>query len=98
MAEQQGIACPTCGEADRSEVKDSRPQPGGQRRRRLCGVCGFRFGTIEVVVAQEPIIVERVSVQGCGAAIRCRPLSASGVLTNLEIVNRALVALSREFP
>lgn len=66
-----GMLCPACGQADASGVKDSRPQPGGTRRRRVCA-CGHRFRTLEVAVGTEPVTLERVAVHGCVDAIRVR--------------------------
>lgn len=65
-----GILCPECGDAD-SGVKDSRAQPDGWRRRRLCA-CGHRFTTLEVTVHDEPVVIERLNVQG-GQCLRVRP-------------------------
>jgi transcriptional regulator NrdR family protein len=44
----EGIVCPACGSANVG-VKDTRPFPGGIRRRRLCE-CGTRFSTMEMPV------------------------------------------------
>lgn len=46
--ESLGIQCPKCGSTD-NECKDSRPQPGGVRRRRLvCKSCAMRFSSVEL--------------------------------------------------
>jgi len=66
-----GLSCPACGAVEGIVVRDTRPQPGGQRRRRVCS-CGHRFTTIEVIVDRHPVILERVSLHGCLDAIRIR--------------------------
>lgn len=43
-----GICCPNCGCCD-LEVIDSRPAPGGlRRRRRVCRYCGKVIRTVEI--------------------------------------------------
>jgi hypothetical protein len=55
-----GIRCPVCDTYNTS-VKDSRPGPDFQtRRRRICGECNFRFTTYEV---QAEIVEQLGSVQ-----------------------------------
>lgn len=73
-----GVLCPACGSA-KTDVKDSRPQPGGWRRRRRCA-CGHRFTTMELVVDERPRVVQQVPVVG-GSAMRVVPLDAD-VLTD----------------
>lgn len=41
---ERGLEC-ACGSL--TEVRDSRPCPGGIRRRRRCSACGARFTTFE---------------------------------------------------
>lgn len=44
----KGIACPLPGCAGNTRVVDSRIDPRGIRRRRLCIKCKHRFNTFEV--------------------------------------------------
>lgn len=76
-----GIICPACGSA-KTDVKDSRPQPDGWRRRRLCG-CGHRFSTMELVVDERPRVVQQVVTQG-GAALRVVPLDLDALDDSLK--------------
>lgn len=46
------MVCPHC-QRDVSQVIDSRPCPLGVRRRRRCCVCGHRWTTHEVAVADK---------------------------------------------
>jgi len=46
-----GLVCPHC-EGGSNLVKDSRPNSIGIRRRHLCGDCGGRFTTQEIVVEE----------------------------------------------
>lgn len=43
-----GIACPYCGAVDKTCVTDKRNTDNFIRRRRMCKVCGQRFGTYEM--------------------------------------------------
>lgn len=81
-----GLLCPACGN-DKLVVRDSRPQPCGVRRRRVCE-CGHRFTTIETVIADAPIVIEQVPVQG-GFALRSTSL-ADYKARLLEAVARVL--------
>ena len=51
--------CPFCGHED-TQVKDSRSAEDGAaiRRRRVCGVCGQRFTTIERVLLRELVLTK----------------------------------------
>lgn len=51
-----GIPCPGCGHTA-SEVRDSRPYPGGWRRRRRCAACAVTFRTVEFVLPDDGIVV-----------------------------------------
>lgn len=69
----EGLICACCGAVGCSEVRDSRPQQGGWRRRRVCA-CGHRFSTMEVIVEDTPMIVERVrGSSSTGFITRARP-------------------------
>lgn len=52
-----GIPCPSCGHCT-SDVRDSRPYPGGWRRRRRCHACDVTFRTVEFVLPDEGIVVK----------------------------------------
>lgn len=43
-----GIACPYCGSMDKTLVTDKRNTGYFIRRRRMCKVCGRKFGTYEM--------------------------------------------------
>jgi transcriptional regulator NrdR family protein len=48
MSDRPGqFPCPGCGNG-RCALKDSRPNPRGRRRRRICLDCGLRFATLEI--------------------------------------------------
>lgn len=81
-----GLLCPACGN-DKQVVRDSRPQPSGTRRRRVCG-CGHRFTTIETVIGDDPIVIEQVPIQG-GFALRSTSM-ADYKTRLLEAVTKAL--------
>lgn len=57
-----GILCPACGSADNG-VTDTRAHRYGWRRRRACS-CGERFTTLELVVTEEPRVVQLAPMQG----------------------------------
>jgi hypothetical protein len=92
-----GLVCSACGVADGAEVRDSRAQPGGWRRRRVCA-CGHRFSTIELVIDDvgPGVVAERVRGSSpSGTALRVRPLAPADEAL-FEIRARVLKAVERE--
>jgi hypothetical protein len=57
---QRGIACPECG-SDRSEVNESRHNPGDNtiRRRRICHGCLARYTTYETLT--RPAVINQMA-------------------------------------
>ena len=57
---QRGIACPECG-SDRSEVNESRHNPGNNtiRRRRICHSCLARYTTYETLM--RPAVINQMA-------------------------------------
>jgi transcriptional regulator NrdR family protein len=57
---QRGIACPECG-SDRSEVNESRHNPGDNtiRRRRICHGCLARYTTYEMLT--HPSVINQMA-------------------------------------
>lgn len=58
-SEPMGVCCPSCGRDD-SKVTDSRPAPGGIRRRRQCA-CGTKFTGYEVVASDDAMRRRKVN-------------------------------------
>lgn len=60
MTNNRNMKCPKCRNSD-TKVVDSRPEREGRsvRRRRECETCGFRFSTMERVIAGNLMVKKR---------------------------------------
>lgn len=82
------MKCPECG-YEETKVIDSRQMQGKIRRRRECGMCGYRFTTFETM--EKPLLMVRKKdgslepfdrnklIRGVFNAIKKRPVNAEQV-------------------
>ena len=73
--------CPFCSASD-TQVKDSRERPDGRsvKRRRVCGECGSRFNTIEIIEAKEMTVIKRDGSK--------RPLDRNKIFQSISVATR----------
>jgi len=98
------MECPFCGHAD-SRVMDSRPGPGGIRRRRECLACGRRFSTMERVELENVMVVKKDGrrepfsrekvLAGVRKACEKRPIPTGALEELVERVEREVYALGK---
>jgi transcriptional repressor NrdR len=98
--------CPACGEHD-TKVIDSRmlTNGGGIRRRRECGVCDFRFSTIEEIQILDLSVIKRDGMRepysrsklsnGLKKSFEKRPISNDDFLRLLQIIERDIQILKK---
>jgi len=81
--------CPFCSAPD-TQVKDSRERPDGKsvKRRRVCGECGSRFNTIEMLEAKEMIVVKRDGSR--------RPLDRNKISKSISVATRKRSILNEQ--
>ncbi|HXG41768.1 MAG TPA: transcriptional regulator NrdR [Dehalococcoidia bacterium] len=98
------MECPFCGHPE-SRVMDSRPGPGGIRRRRECLACGRRFSTMERVELENVMVVKKDGrrepfsrekvLAGVRKACEKRPIPTGALEELVERVEREVYALSK---
>jgi len=73
--------CPFCSAPD-TQVKDSRERPDGKsiKRRRVCGECGSRFNTIEMLEVKEMVVIKRDGSK--------RPLDRNKIFKSISVATR----------
>ncbi|PJF40574.1 MAG: transcriptional repressor NrdR [Phototrophicales bacterium] len=52
------MRCPNCGTDGKHRVLDTTQELEGIRRRRVCETCGYRFNTMETLIAQMPLLIK----------------------------------------
>jgi len=83
-----GLHCPSCNHPT-SEVKDSRPNEHGIRRRRVCTGCNQRFTTLEVIATNPDVAQELADTSRRNSvAMRIRRITES-LETLLDEFHRA---------
>ncbi|PJE76083.1 transcriptional regulator NrdR [Candidatus Uhrbacteria bacterium CG10_big_fil_rev_8_21_14_0_10_48_11] len=100
------MRCPACGEAD-TKVIDSRLAGSGLaiRRRRECGVCEFRFSTVEEVQILDLTVVKRTGqrepyarekvLSGIKKAFEKRPLTREDLDRLIQIIEQDIQVLRK---
>lgn len=84
--------CPKCG-CDALKCKDSRHKNGAIYRRKECTACGYRFGTLEVIVEHLSLIKDKETLVADIVRLKEKEAFLHDILNRAREIDRKLLEM-----